>query len=266
MSTWSFIMTQVMTDVMTRRALAASLLGAVGTASVAATPPATAAADLFAQGARALTEPAGGGAGLAMLVGVTLLSVAPALLMCITSFTRITIVLAFLRQGIGMPGVPPNQVLAALALFLTLFSMEPTLDAVWQKAVSPYVAGKASAKDAATAGLPIVRDFMLRHTRPADLMTLTQLSGAKKPGSADDVRLPTLAAAFLLSELKTAFQIGLVILLPFLLIDLLVCVAISSLGLSGLSPTTVALPLKLALFIAVDGWNLIVGSLLRSFH
>jgi flagellar biosynthetic protein FliP len=204
--------------------------------------------------------------GVGLVVAVTLLSVAPAILISLTSFTRITIVLAFLRQGLGMPTVPPNQVLAALALFLTLFSMQPTLDEVWTKGVGPYLGGQATALAAAQRGVVPLRDFMLRQTRPGDLLLFTRLSGSDRPRSPADLSLVTLAASFLLSELKSAFQIGLVILLPFLLIDLIVSIAITSMGLSGLSPTTAALPVKLALFVSVDGWNLIVGSLLRSIH
>lgn len=262
------IMTTVMTSAMMAGGLASGFLGATSPAAAGASAPnaAAAGADAMTHASRALAEVSAGGSGLAMIALVTLLSVAPALLVCLTSFTRITIVLTFLRQGLGMPSVPPNQVLAALALFLTLFSMEPTLDAVWTRAVTPYLDGKLAARAAAEAAAPPVRDFMLRQTRPSDLMLLAQISGAKKPASAEDVRLTTLAAAFLLSELKTAFQIGLVVLLPFLLIDLLVGVVVTSLGLSGVSPAAIGLPLKLALFVSIDGWNLIVGSLLRSFH
>lgn len=226
----------------------------------------SAAPDALTSAANALQQGVSGGTGLGMIMAVTLLSVAPALLISLTSFTRITIVLAFLRQGLGMPSVPPNQVLAALALFLTLFSMEPTLDGLYKQAVRPYLDGKLSAVQAAETGLPVIRGFMLRHTRTADLALLAQVSGGPPPAKPDDVRLATLGAAFLLSELKTAFQIGLVILLPFLLVDLLVAVAISSLGLTGLPASAVGLPVKLALFVSVDGWNLIVGSLLRSIH
>lgn len=263
------IMTRVMTRNMTGAAVAMgamALAAGVHAALPSAAAPPSVPADLMAQAGNALQQGVSGGTGLSMIMAVTLLSVAPALLVSLTSFTRITIVLAFLRQGLGMPGVPPNQVLAALALFLTLFSMEPTLDSVYKKAVQPYLDGKLTASAAAEAGLPVIRDFMLRQTRPADLMLLAQLSGGQKPARPDDVRLATLSAAFLLSELKTAFQIGLVILLPFLLVDLLVCVAISALGLSGLPASAVGLPVKLALFVSVDGWNLIVGSLLRSIH
>lgn len=264
---------RIMTRVMIRPMTGAAMLGgvlALAARVCAATPspglPSTVPADAMAQVANALQQGVSGGAGLGMIMAVTLLSVAPALLVSLTSFTRITIVLAFLRQGLGMPNVPPNQVLAALALFLTLFSMEPTLDGIYKQAVRPYLDGKISAAAATEAGLPAVRQFMLRQTRTADLMLLAQISGAPRPSKAEDVRLATLSAAFLLSELKTAFQIGLVILLPFLLVDLLVCVAISSLGLSGLPASAVGLPVKLALFVSVDGWNLIVGSLLRSIH
>lgn len=249
------IMTRVMTFGMTFAATAGVVCAAPDAAS-AASP------DAFAQAASWFN----GGTGVGMIMAVTLLSVAPALLVSLTSFTRITIVLAFLRQGLGMPNVPPNQVLAALALFLTLFSMEPTLDGVWKKAVSPYVEGKIAAKAAGEAALPVVRDFMLRQTRSADLLLFAQISGGPRPEKPDDVRFATLSAAFLLSELKTAFQIGLVILLPFLLVDLLVGVAITALGLTGVPANAIALPVKLALFVSVDGWNLIVGSLLRSIH
>lgn len=239
---------------------------ALAARAAAQTAPPSAAPDALASAANALQQGVSGGTGLGMIMAVTLISVAPALLISITSFTRITIVLAFLRQGLGMPNVPPNQVLAALALFLTLFSMEPTLDALYKQAVRPYLDGKATAAQAVDAGLPVIRHFMLRQTRSADLVLLAQVSGGPPPAKPEDVRLATLAAAFLLSELKTAFQIGLVILLPFLLVDLLVSVAISSLGLSGLPASAVGLPVKLALFVSVDGWNLIVGSLLRSIH
>ena len=263
------IMTRVMTSGMTGAAL---ILAAMALpAAVCAAVPEQASAplafpDMANQAGIALQQGASGGSGLAMILVVTLLAVAPALLISLTSFTRITIVLTFLRQGLGMQNVPPNQVLAALALFLTLFSMEPTLDGIYQKGVAPYLEGKLAARPAAEAALPVVRDFMLRQTRPADLMLLARLSGGLKPATPADVRLATLSAAFLLSELKTAFQIGLVILLPFLLVDLLVSVAITSLGISGLPASAVALPVKLALFVTIDGWNLIVGSLLRSIH
>ena len=263
------IMTRVMTRNMTRAALAMGALALA--AAVHAGPPVasvapSAAPDMVTQAGNALQQGMSGGTGVGMIMAVTLISVAPALLVSLTSFTRITIVLAFLRQGLGMPSVPPNQVLAALALFLTLFSMEPTLDGIYKQAVAPYIDGKVTARAAADAGLPILRGFMLRQTRNSDLLLLSQLSGGAKPATPEDVRLATLSAAFLLSELKSAFQIGLVILLPFLLVDLLVSIAISSLGLSGLPASAVALPVKLALFVSVDGWNLIVGSLLRSIH
>jgi flagellar biosynthesis protein FliP len=211
-------------------------------------------------------SPIGPEAGLAVVVGITLLSVAPAVLISLTSFTRITIVLTFLRQGIGLPGVPPNQVMAALALFLTLFSMQPTLDEIWKNAAQPCLAGKLKPLEAAEKAAMPVREFMLRQTRPHDLLLMTKISGCERPRSPGEISLVTLSASFLLSELKTAFQIGLVILLPFVLVDLAVSLAISVLGLSGLSTTAVAVPIKLALFVSIDGWNLVVGSLLRSIH
>ena len=258
---------RIMTCVMVNGAAAMALAARVSAATPAVASAAPSLApDALNSAAQTLQQGLSGGTGLGMIMVVTLLSVAPALLVSLTSFTRITIVLAFLRQGLGMPSVPPNQVLAALALFLTLFSMEPTLDALHKQALRPYLDGKLTAMAAVDAGLPVIRGFMLRQTRGADLMLLSQISGGPAPTKPDDVRLATLSAAFLLSELKTAFQIGLVILLPFLLVDLLVSVAISSLGLSGLPASAVGLPVKLALFVAVDGWNLIVGSLLRSIH
>lgn len=267
------IMTRVMTSGMTAAAVASGALAlaarvcAAGPAVAASpSPAASVSPDAVGAAANALQQGLSGGTGIGMIMAVTLLSVAPALLVSVTSFTRITIVLTFLRQGLGMPGVPPNQVLAALALFLTLFSMEPTLDGIYKQAVRPYLDQKLTAVQAVNAGLPVARKFMLRQTRTPDLLLLAQISGGPPPAKPDDVRLATLAAAFLLSELKTAFQIGLVILLPFLLVDLLVSVAISTLGLSGLPASAVGMPVKLALFVSVDGWNLIVGSLLRSIH
>jgi len=204
--------------------------------------------------------------GLTMVIGITVVSVAPAVLISLTSFTRITIVLTFLRQGLGLPGIPPNQVMAALAFFLTLFSMQPTFDAIWKHAAQPYLAGKMTPMEALETAATPVRDFMLRQTRPQDLVLMSRISGRERPKSPQEISLVTLSASFLLSELKTGFQIGLVILLPFLLVDLAVSLAISVLGLSGLPQTTVAVPIKLALFVSIDGWNLVVGSVLRSIH
>jgi flagellar biosynthetic protein FliP len=206
------------------------------------------------------------GSGVGILVAMTLVSLAPAILISLTSFTRITIVLAFLRQGIGMQGVPPNPVMAGLAFFLTLFSMAPTFDAVHTRALDPLLKGRLTPIEAANAALEPIRDFMLRQTRPADLLVMARLSDGPRPRTPADIRLAPLAAAFLLSELKTAFQIGVVILLPFLLVDLLVAVTVTSLGLTGLSPQAAGLPLKLALFVGVDGWNLVASSLLRTFR
>src|SRR5688500_9665032 len=196
---------------------------------------------------------------------LTMLSFLPVLLIGVTSFTRIIIVLSLLRHALGIPQTPPNSVLVTLAMFLTLFSMAPVVDAVHRDAVQPYLAEQISATDAvARASVPL-KGFMVRQTRESDLRAVLEMSGTPLPESVDDIQLAQLVPAFLLSELKTAFQIGFVVFLPFLMIDLAVAAGLMSLGMIMVPPTTVSLPLKILLFILIDGWVLIARSLLGSY-
>lgn len=206
----------------------------------------------------------GGSYGLYAIVLLTVLSVAPAVLVLMTSFTRIIVVLHFLRQAVGLQGVPPDQILMGLALLLTLFSMGGVVEDIRHDAVAPLLAGRLEATAAAAACEAPVRRFMLRHTREPDVALLLDVSTARRPGSVQELPLTVLVPAYVLGELRVAFQIGLLILLPFLVLDVVVSIVLTSAGLANLSPATVALPFKLLLFVLIDGWSLVVGSLLRS--
>jgi flagellar biosynthetic protein FliP len=201
-----------------------------------------------------------------LLVGLTLLSLAPALLIAATSFTRIILVLSMLRHALGMQQTPPNTVLISLALFLTMFSMMPVIDKVNDTAYQPYVAGTLNADQAMSLAVVPVRDFMLRQTREEDLALMLELSGKSMPATAEEVKLPTLLPAFMLSELYTSFQIGFVIFVPFLLIDIVVSSLLMSLGMLMMPPMMISLPIKILMFVLIDGWNLVVRSLMASFH
>jgi flagellar biosynthetic protein FliP len=205
-------------------------------------------------------------AALKILIGLTVLSLAPGILIAATSFTRIILVLSMLRHALGMQQTPPNTVLISLALFLTMFSMMPVIQKVDDTAYVPYVAGKLTAAQAVERGIVPVRDFMLRQTREEDLALMLQLSGKSMPKTAEEVTLPTLLPAFMLSELLTAFQIGFVIFVPFLLIDIVVSSLLMSLGMLMMPPMMISLPIKILMFVLIDGWNLVVRSLLQSFH
>jgi len=201
-----------------------------------------------------------------IVVGLTLLALLPSVLMCLTSFLRIIIVLSMLRQAIGMPETPPNAVLIGLALFLTLFTMSPVLQVVNRDAFQPYMQGTLSHEGAYDKASAPIREFMFRQTRQQDLALMIELSKAERPGSADDVSNLQLIPAYMLSELRAAFQIGFVVFLPFLLIDLIVSSVLMALGMMMMPPVTVALPLKVLMFILVDGWSLILRALVGSFH
>lgn len=196
---------------------------------------------------------------------LSLLSFLPVMLIGVTAFTRIIIVLALLRHALGIPQTPPNSVLVTLAVFLSLFAMAPVLNEINQAALQPYLAEQISVADAMAIAEVPVRDFIIRQTREADLAAVVQMAGAPMPATAEEISLTHLIPAFLLSELKTAFQIGFVIFLPFLLIDLVVAASLMSLGMIMVPPTTVSLPLKILLFILIDGWVLIAQSLLSSY-
>jgi flagellar biosynthetic protein FliP len=201
-----------------------------------------------------------------VLVGLTVLSLAPGILVMVTSFTRIIVVLAMLRQAFGMQETPPNSVLISLALFLTFFSMTPVIEKINQRAWQPWLAGELSEAAAFDAALDPIRSFMAAQTREKDIALMVELSGAEQPRSFADVRTAQLIPAFMLSELKSAFQIGFVIFLPFLLIDLVVASVLMSMGMLMVPPMMISLPVKVLMFVLIDGWNLVVRSLLGSFH
>lgn len=203
---------------------------------------------------------------LRVVLGLTVLAVLPALLVCLTSFLRTIIVLSMLRHAIGMPETPPNTVLIGLALFMTLFTMSPVLQKVNDEAFQPFMTGKLSMEQGYQKGMEPLRDFMVRQTREQDLALMVELSKAKPPQSMADISNVQLIPAFMLSELRAAFQIGFVVFLPFLLIDLIVSSVLMALGMMMMPPTTIALPIKILMFILVDGWSLILKGLVGSFH
>ena len=200
-----------------------------------------------------------------LLIAVTVLSLVPAILMLATSFTRIVVVLSLLRSAIGIPNLPPNQVLMGLSLFLTLFVMAPILSEANNEALQPYMNNTITQDEALQRGIQPFREFMLRQTRDEDLQVFIDLSKEPRPKTADDVTLEVLLPAFVVSELKTAFTMGFLLYIPFLIIDLVVASALMSMGMVMVSPTQIALPFKLLLFVLVDGWVLVVQSLVHSF-
>ncbi len=204
-------------------------------------------------------------ASLVIMLGLTILSVAPALLLLCTSFTKIFMVLGITRNALGLTSMPPNQVIAGLALFLSLFIMSPTVSAMNERGVQPYLKGEKTQAQAFDAGVAPLRDFMWHTTRPDEVGLLIKLSGQHQPRNKDDVALTTLIPAFILSELREAFIIGFVIFIPFLLIDMVVSASLMSLGMMMLPPVTVALPFKLLLFVLVNGWGLILTALVASY-
>jgi flagellar biosynthetic protein FliP len=196
---------------------------------------------------------------------LSLLSILPVMLIGLTSFTRIIIVLSLLRHALGLPQTPPNSVLVTLAIFLTMFSMGPVIDKVNADSVQPYLQEKITATQAVANGAGPVRDFMIRQTRESDLAAVLEIAHAPRPKTIDDIKFTQLAPAFLLSELKTAFQIGFVIFLPFLLVDLVVAAILMALGMIMVPPSTISLPLKILLFILIDGWVLVSRALVSSY-
>jgi flagellar biosynthesis protein FliP len=230
----------------------------------------------------ALAQTTGGPGSLPLLVGqgpggtsysvpiqtllfFTALSFLPAVLLLMTAFTRIVIVLSLLRQALGTQAAPPNQVIVGLSLFLTFFVMSGTFGKIYEKAYQPYAAGTMQVDQALQEGVLPLRDFMLKQTRQSDVMLFAKLAKLKPDVKGEDVPLTVLVPAFVTSELKSAFQIGFMIFIPFLIIDMIVASVLMSLGMMMLSPVLVALPFKLMLFVLADGWNLLLGSLAASF-
>jgi flagellar biosynthesis protein FliP len=193
------------------------------------------------------------------------LSFLPAVMLLMTSFTRIIIVLSLLRQALGLQATPPNQVLVGLSLFLTFFVMGPTLERVYNEAYKPYSEQKLAFEDAVARGADPLRTFMLGQTREADLALFYRIADAPAPQQAAETPMRVLVPAFITSELKTAFQIGFMVFIPFIVIDLIVASVLMSMGMMMLSPVLVALPFKLMLFVLADGWNILMGSLVASF-
>ncbi|GAA3930659.1 hypothetical protein Aau02nite_31370 [Amorphoplanes auranticolor] len=203
---------------------------------------------------------------LVIVLGLTLLSVAPAMLLLCTCFTKVFMVLGITRNALGLTSLPPNQVLAGLALFISLFIMSPVVSQVNEVGVQPYLAGDKTQSQAFSDGVQPLRDFMLKSTREDELALLIKVAGQEKPANPDDVELTTLIPAFVLSELRAAFIIGFVIFIPFLIIDMVVSASLMSLGMMMLPPVTVAMPFKLLLFVLVNGWGLIITALVGSYQ
>lgn len=202
---------------------------------------------------------------LTIIVLLTLLSLAPSLLVMMTSFTRIVIVLSITRNAIGLPTVPPNQVVVGLAMFLSLFTMAPTLSEINEVALQPLLAGDMAQGEAFTLAQAPIREFMAGQVGDSELALFIDAAGQGQPESIDDVAMTSLIPAFILSELKAAFIIGFVIFIPFLIVDLITASTLMSMGMMMLPPVLVSLPFKLLLFVMVDGWTLVVRSLLESF-
>jgi flagellar biosynthetic protein FliP len=197
---------------------------------------------------------------------LTLLAFVPAMIVSMTSFIRIAIVLAMVRHAFGMPETPPNIVLVSLSMLLTSFVMAPTFAAVNDGALKPFIAGEISVEQAMQAGAAPLRDFMLAQTRDEDLASVYAMAGAPPPERAEDVDLFKLAPAFILNELRVSFTIGFVILLPFLLIELVVASILLSLGMMMVPPATISLPIKLLMFVVIDGWALVIEGVVGSFR
>jgi len=226
----------------------------------------------FAQGIPAVkvtTAPGGGqeySLTLQILILMTAVTLLPGIVLMMTAFTRIVIVLAILRQALGAGQAPPNQVLIGLSLFLTLFVMGPVIDQINNQAVQPYMDGKMDATTAMQTGAEPLKRFMLDQTRESDIATFVRISGGEGFDKPEDVPLRILVPAFATSELKSAFQIGFLIFIPFVIIDLVVASVLMSMGMMMLSPVLISLPFKLMLFVLVDGWGLIMGTLAASFY
>ncbi len=201
-----------------------------------------------------------------MIVLTTVLSVAPAIVMMVTAFTRIVVVLGFLRQALGTQQTPPNMVMISLAMFLTAFVMAPTFEESWSQGIQPYMDGHLDEFEAFDKAVKPVHAFMMKHVRPRDLRLLMDLSKAKEVEKAEDVPLKALIPAFMISELRRAFEMGFLLFLPFIIIDMVVGSILMSMGMMMIPPAMISLPFKLIFFVLVDGWYMVVGSLVQSFN
>ncbi|WP_270171842.1 flagellar type III secretion system pore protein FliP [Paenibacillus sp. SYP-B4298] len=206
-----------------------------------------------------------GSSALSLLLLITVLSIAPAILVLMTSFTRIVIVLGFVRTSLGTPTMPPNQVIVGLAMFLTFFVMAPTLGQVNEVALQPYLKGEMSQTEALSEAAKPMKEFMISHTRPKDLQLFMKYTQTEAPANVQDIPITVLVPAYALSELKSAFNMGFIIFIPFLVIDMVVASVLMAMGMMMLPPVMISLPFKILLFILVDGWYLVIQSLLRGF-
>lgn len=200
-----------------------------------------------------------------IIIMLTILTLAPSIMILMTSFTRVIIVLSFVRQALGTQNMPPNQLLVGLSLFITLFIMSPILNQINTEAVQPFLAGTIKQDEAVDKALSPLRGFMFNQTRDQDLSLFVQLSKMERPKTRADVPTQVLIPAFIISELKTAFQIGFIVYLPFLVIDMIAASVLMAMGMMMLPPVIISLPFKIMLFVLVDGWSLIIGSLVKSF-
>ncbi len=203
---------------------------------------------------------------LQMLAILTVISLAPSILIMLTSFTRIIIVLHFTRAALNTQTVPPNQILVGLALFLTFFIMAPTFNTVYNDAVKPLAAGEISTEEALETGIVPIRNFMLGQTDKKDIKMFLEIAGEQDIQTEDDIPTSVLIPSFIISELRTAFIIGFVIYIPFIVIDMVVASTLMSMGMMMLPPTTISMPFKILLFIIADGWNLVIGNLVKTFY
>ncbi|KLU54001.1 flagellar biosynthesis protein flip [Paenibacillus sp. VT-400] len=203
---------------------------------------------------------------LSIILLITVLSIAPAMLVLMTSFTRIVIVLGFIRTSLGTQQMPPNQVLVGLALFLTLFIMSPTLSSINQVALQPYLQGELTQTEALEKAADPMKKFMFSHTREKDLLLFMKYNQTEQPKTYQDIPITVMVPAYVISELKTAFQMGFMIFIPFLVIDIVVASTLMAMGMMMLPPVMISLPFKILLFVLVDGWYLVVKSLLLSFN
>ena len=217
-------------------------------------------------GVEAANNPQDVALSLQVLFALTVLSVAPSILLMMTAFTRIIVVLSFLRSALATQQMPPNQILVGLALFLTFFTMSPYFDQINTNALQPFLAGTVSQETALTEAIKPMREFMFKQTRENDVALFVNLSDGPRPNSPEEVPTNVLIPAFVISELKTAFQIGFLIYIPFIVIDMVVASTLMAMGMMMVPPVMISLPFKILLFILVDGWHLIVRSLVTSFY
>ena len=236
---------------------ATAVLMLLASATLSAQPPQR--LDLRVDGVGSVSAP------LQVVLLLTLLSFLPAILVTMTCFTRIVIVFHFLRQALGTQEMPSNQILIGLSLFLTMFIMAPTGDKLYTAAVEPAMSGKLDLAAAMSASAPPLREFMLKQTREKDLALFVELGKVARPEPPADLPMRVVIPAYIISELKTGFQMGFFLFIPFMLIDLIVSTTLLSMGMMQLPPAMISLPFKLLLFVMIDGWNLLVGSIVRSF-